>query len=194
MPADDDVADGFETLRLSHEIHIDSLMPPLSDEEGDDYQQASFTASGSVSDSLSSGAPGRPTWFSSSESSVPDGRSPSWSPPAIAAGKAKTRSISNLSVQPQFNLDNAASLLTSFRAMLTHFPCVALPGDATVASMASVRPFVLLAILAAASGSRTLQGHSLYDEEFRKILALKFVAGGERSMELLQGLVIYCAW
>jgi hypothetical protein len=66
--------------------------------------------------------------------------------------------------------------------------------DETVASMARERPFVLLAVLAAASGSRTLQGHSLYDEEFRKILGLKFVAGGERSLELLQGLVVYIAW
>jgi hypothetical protein len=60
--------------------------------------------------------------------------------------------------------------------------------------MAQTRPFVLLAILAATSGLQSLYGHNLYDEEFRKILALKFVAGGERSLELLQGLLIYCAW
>ncbi|GJC82840.1 hypothetical protein ColLi_05678 [Colletotrichum liriopes] len=37
-------------------------------------------------------------------------------------------------------------------------------------------------------------GHTLYDEEFRKILGLKFVVGSERTMELLQGLLIYTAW
>lgn len=53
---------------------------------------------------------------------------------------------------------------------------------------------MLLAILAAASGSRSVRGHNLYDEEFRKVFALKVVAGGERSLELLQGILIYCLW
>lgn len=78
--------------------------------------------------------------------------------------------------------------------MLPYFPVIALPADATVPSLAKDKPFVLLAILAAASGNRSVQGHSLYDEEFRKVLGFKFVSGGERSLELLVGLQIYCAW
>lgn len=110
-------------------------------------------------------------------------------------GKGRSRTLASLRLQPQFNLDSAGKLLETFReAMLSHFHCVVLGPDETVASMAKERPFVLLAVLAAASGSSTLQGHSLYDEEFRKILGLKFVAGGERTIELLQGLVIYIAW
>lgn len=66
--------------------------------------------------------------------------------------------------------------------------------EPSIASLAQSSPFLLLAILAAASGSRTIQGHSLYDEEFRKVLGMKFVAAGERSLELLMGLVIYTAW
>lgn len=99
------------------------------------------------------------------------------------------------SIQPQFNLDSATSLLDSFRnGMLPYFPVIDLPTDATVQSLAKDKPFVLLAILAAASGGKSIQGHSLYDEEFRKVLGLKFVSGGERSLELLIGLQIYCAW
>jgi hypothetical protein len=60
--------------------------------------------------------------------------------------------------------------------------------------MSRNNPFLLLAVLAASSGSRTLRGHGLYDEEFRKILGLKFVSGGERSVELLEGLAVYCTW
>ncbi|KAG8671698.1 hypothetical protein FPOAC1_004952 [Fusarium poae] len=105
-----------------------------------------------------------------------------------------THSIQSLHAKPQFNLDSAESLLASFRRMLIHYPCIVLMPEETVASLAATKPFVLLAILAAASGSRTLQGHTLYDEEFRKVLGLKFVAGGERSMDLLQGIMIYCAW
>ncbi|KAK3335472.1 hypothetical protein B0T19DRAFT_9513 [Cercophora scortea] len=115
--------------------------------------------------------------------------------PSLEQPKPPSRTASTFSIQPQFNLDSATSLLSTFRTdMLAHFPCIVLPPDATVVSLARQRPFVLLAILAAASSSRTLQGHSLYDGEFRKMLALKFVAGGERSLELLQGLVIYVSW
>lgn len=60
--------------------------------------------------------------------------------------------------------------------------------------MAQESPFLLLAILASVSCSVNLQGHNLYDEEFRKVLGLKFVTGGERSLELLQGVLIYLAW
>ncbi|CCC07682.1 unnamed protein product [Sordaria macrospora k-hell] len=120
-----------------------------------------------------------------------------------------SRSLASLSVQPQFNVDSASQLLNTFqKVMVWHFPCVLVDHvsvcnddenevkleEATVASLARERPFVLLAVLAAASSTRTLQGHSLYDEEFRKILGLKFVAGGERSLELLQGLAAYVAW
>ncbi|KAF3768543.1 hypothetical protein M406DRAFT_336961 [Cryphonectria parasitica EP155] len=99
------------------------------------------------------------------------------------------------SIQPQFNLDSATSLLHYFReAMLPFFPFVVIPPDASVPMLARERPFVLLAILAAASGGRSLQGHSLYDGEFRKVLGLKFVSGGERNLELLVGLLIYTAW
>lgn len=39
-----------------------------------------------------------------------------------------------------------------------------------------------------------VQKHALYDDEFRKALGLKYGSGGERSLELLQGILIYCAW
>lgn len=137
-------------------------------------------------------------------SSLPLGASALSTPPssvALAAapapkGKLGSKTVNgSLALRPQFNLDSAAGLLATFRGvMLAHFPCVVLEEDDEVGAMARERPFVLLAVLAAASSSRSLQGHSLYDEEFRKVLGFKFVAGGERSLELLQGLVIYVAW
>ncbi|KAK5998845.1 hypothetical protein PT974_01229 [Cladobotryum mycophilum] len=105
-----------------------------------------------------------------------------------------SQSIQDLHTKPTFNLSSAQHLLHAFRSMLSQLPCILLPADTSVPQLAATQPFVLLAILAAASGSRTLQGHSLYDEEFRKVLGLKFVTGGERSMELLQGILIYCCW
>lgn len=111
-----------------------------------------------------------------------------------SSGHSQALSVEDLHARPQFNLSSAQSLLDAFQNMLPYLPCIRLPRDCTVRDLASSRPFVLLAILASAAGSRTLQGHSLYDEEFRKVLGLKFVAGGERSLELLQGILIYCAW
>ncbi|KAH6854889.1 hypothetical protein B0I37DRAFT_42122 [Chaetomium sp. MPI-CAGE-AT-0009] len=219
MSAEDDIADSMEALRLTHEQGIDLLVPNVSEGDDDDYydydhdndngdremgdydwlDQASVSGVGSVlshASSLPVGASALSTPPSSAAAPAPAApQGPSGGRAQGEAAKGKSRTLASLRLQPQFNLDSAGKLLDTFReVMMSHFHCVVLKADETVASMAKDRPFVLLAVLAAASGSSTLQGHSLYDEEFRKILGLKFVAGGERTIELLQGLVIYIAW
>ncbi|KAI3399551.1 hypothetical protein diail_6573 [Diaporthe ilicicola] len=166
--ADMEAMENFDALRDAHGTFLDDLVPE-DDIEGDGDASLHGQASSSTS-----GAGG----FSASTPSV------------------SSRSVHELSsIQPQFNLDSATSLLDSFRnGMLPYFPVIILSADVTLPSLAKDRPFVLLAILAAASGGRSMQGHSLYDEEFRKVLGMKFVSGGERSLELLVGLLIYCAW
>jgi hypothetical protein len=116
------------------------------------------------------------------------------SPAPTPASSTREYSITDLDGKPQFSLASAESLLEHFRSMLTYLPCVEIPRDTTVQSLASAKPFLLLAILTSASASKTLQGHNLYDAEFRKVLGLKFVAAGERTLELLQGLLVYCIW
>ena len=96
--------------------------------------------------------------------------------------------------KPLFNLASAESLLKSFQAMTSYFPFMVLPPETSVAELSASQPFLLLAMLAAASGLRSVQGHSLYDEEFRKVLGMKYVADGERNIEILQAIMIYCAW
>ncbi|KAK3940568.1 hypothetical protein QBC46DRAFT_458876 [Diplogelasinospora grovesii] len=208
MPYEDDVADSLEALRLSHEGFIDGLVPWSGDDDDDemdgqdgyDYEFAADEQDwlGSVAGSSTSHASSLPVGasaLSTPPGSVVNNPSGSNKSRMMPTAPSKMRSVASLGLQPQFNLDSATALLTTFRdTMIAHFPCVVIPEEATVSSLAKDRPFVLLAVLAAASGSRTLQGHSLYNEEFRKILGLKFVAGGERSMELLQGLVVYVAW
>ncbi|OAA45053.1 hypothetical protein NOR_03807 [Metarhizium rileyi] len=110
------------------------------------------------------------------------------------SSSTRSHSIHDLHTKLSFNVASAESLLKAFRPMLKYFPFITLPEDTLVRQMAAEKPFVLLAILSSTSGSKTLQGHTLYDDEFRKVLGLKFVAGGERTLELLQGLLIYCAW
>ncbi|KAB5528909.1 hypothetical protein GE09DRAFT_941766, partial [Coniochaeta sp. 2T2.1] len=211
----EDLAANLEDLRLSHEMHVADLLPEddeyasyseyTDDDEDGDGEAASSSQhrTGSVAGASSA----------SHASSLPVGASALSTPPSsVSYGKSaqgrRKGALASLGLRPQFNLDSAEKLLVEFETrMLLHFPAIApLPfvnedgGDVdgaagfTVPRLAKTKPFVLLAILAAASGSRTLQGHSLYDDEFRKILGLKFVAGGERSLELLQGLVVYTAW
>ncbi|KAK2000439.1 hypothetical protein LX36DRAFT_429756 [Colletotrichum falcatum] len=158
--------DDLENLAAQHEKYFEELLPP-SDLE-------------SINIMLGPEGPGSGPYSAIS------------SPPS--SGSGPSISVSNLGLKPQFNLDSAEKLLQNFRVMLKYFPCVALPPDATVTSLSKTKPFLLLAILSTASASSALQGHTLYDEEFRKILGLKFVAGSERTMELLQGLLIYTAW
>lgn len=110
------------------------------------------------------------------------------------SSSTQSHSLHDLHTKPSFNVKSAESLLQSFPCMLRYLPFITLSPDTSIAQLAATRPFVLLAILASSSGSKTLQGHSLYDEEFRKVLGLKFVVGGERSLELLQGLLIYIGW
>ncbi|OTA54639.1 hypothetical protein K449DRAFT_389093 [Hypoxylon sp. EC38] len=174
MPADEDLHDNFDDLRERHERFLDDLVPSSGEDEPEDDQAITSPSAGQT--------------FSFNDLSMPT--------PSLTASTPSTpsRRISSLGIKPQFNLDSAAKLLELFRSMLPYCPCVALPDDADVRSMARNMPFVLLAILAVTSCSSSLQGHSLYDEEFRKVLGLKFVAGGERSVELLQGLIIYCSW
>ncbi|UKZ93219.1 uncharacterized protein TrAFT101_008140 [Trichoderma asperellum] len=48
-----------------------------------------------------------------------------------------SHSIQSLHAKPQFNLDSAESLLTSFVRMLSHFPCINLQPEDTVLSLSA---------------------------------------------------------
>ncbi|KAI1500638.1 hypothetical protein F5X99DRAFT_385440 [Biscogniauxia marginata] len=191
MPAAEEPRVDFDDLRQRHENFIEDLVPSYSSEEDDEYEDelGSFNSNAARENTfdfndLSSGAIPTPSSTMSASSGKPGSAADS------------RRPMRNLGIKPQFNLDSATRLLSSFAAMLPHYPLMVLPadGDIDVRFMAKDAPFVLLAILAVTSCSSSLQGYSLYDEEFRKVLGLKFVAGGERSLELLQGLLIYCSW
>ncbi|KAI1864736.1 hypothetical protein JX265_008460 [Neoarthrinium moseri] len=167
MPTCEEPTSSFDDLRAQHERFIDEL-DPSSEEEA----EANSTMSSSAG----------PTFRFANM------------PTPSSTTSSGSRPIANLAIKPQFNLDSAQKLLETFKLMLHSCPCIVLDDDADVRSMARDSPFILLAILAATSCSTSLQGYSLYDEEFRKVLGLKFVTGGERSLELLQGIVVYCAW
>ncbi|KAK8102785.1 hypothetical protein PG984_015931, partial [Apiospora sp. TS-2023a] len=171
LPAEAEPGSSFDDLLEKHDQFVDDLVPSDAEDEFDND-----------STMISASSSGGGATFSSISS------------PGSSMGTASSISLATLGIKPQFNLDSAQKLLNGFGDMLAFCPLVVLPDGADVKSMASQSPFLLLAVLAATSCSSSLQGFNLYDDEFRKVLGLKFVTSGERSLELLQGLLVYNAW
>jgi hypothetical protein len=87
----------------------------------------------------------------------------------------------------------ADGYLLRFRNMSTYFPFVIVPEEATVLSMSHDRPFLCIAALAAATSSeKNLQKR--LEQSFRIAILQKIMLDGERSLDLLQGLLVYLAW
>jgi hypothetical protein len=106
-----------------------------------------------------------------------------------------TSPVSQLQVikQRTLSIERAKELLSSFRDVSIFLPFVVVPETATVQSMARNSPFLLLALLTAASATDTKLHYQL-DHEFRRVLSLKVVAEGQRGLDFLQGLLVYIAW
>lgn len=90
------------------------------------------------------------------------------------------------------SVHDATRLLHSFRRDVTNFPFVVIP-DIDIVRFRTQRPALLLAILIAASHSNySLQ--TRLDDHFRTKLSQKVMVEGTRSLDLVQGLIIYIAW
>lgn len=83
----------------------------------------------------------------------------------------------------------ADHLLNKFRAKSSYFPFVTLPRNVASAE----HRFLYLAVLTAASSDDIALLRSL-DNRFRSVLADRVVNAGEKSLDYLQGLLIYLAW
>ncbi len=189
MPTGEDPIPDFDGLRERHERIMEHLIPYPEEGGGKSSSTTSALAPSSTQEE-------RTFDFNDLSAATPS----SYTTTATASshsGQRWGRPLDrSLGIRPQFNLDSAERLLTTFREnMLPHYPVVMLPPGADVRALARDAPFVLLAVLAVTSYSAASpQGHGLYDDEFRKVLGLRFVASSERSLEMLEGLLIYCAW
>ena len=95
--------------------------------------------------------------------------------------------------QRKVTLNQAEKLLTAFKKKAHFFPFVQISDEATVPSLSRTTPFLLLAMLSAASMSDPQLNYQI-DYEFRRVLSLKVVVEGRKSLEYLQGLLVYIAW
>jgi hypothetical protein len=90
-------------------------------------------------------------------------------------------------------LDEAESLLSSFCQQASYFPFVQIPADSTVPSLSRTSPFLLLAILTTASMRDPPLYHQM-DHEFKRILSTKVIVEGRKSLDFIQGILVYVAW
>lgn len=90
-------------------------------------------------------------------------------------------------------LDEAESLLSSFRQQVAYFPFVQISAGSTVPSLSRTSPFLLLAILTTASIRDPPLYHQL-DHEFKRILSTKVIVEGRKSLDFIQGILVYVAW
>ncbi len=90
-------------------------------------------------------------------------------------------------------LDQAERLLSTFRGMSTYFPFIQIPTESNVPSLSRTSPFLLLAILTTASIGEPTLYHQI-DHEFKRILSSKVIVEGRKSLDFLEGLLIYIAW
>ncbi|KAJ4985896.1 hypothetical protein SVAN01_08585 [Stagonosporopsis vannaccii] len=83
-------------------------------------------------------------------------------------------------------------LVDTYRTMSDYFPFVTLPKDCTCRDLLQQRPMLMFAVLTVASYDSVLLQLTL-SREFRKVVTVK-VMNGEKSLDLLQGLLIFIAW
>jgi hypothetical protein len=70
---------------------------------------------------------------------------------------------------------------------------VDIPPDATVPQLSRTSPFLLLAIMNSAAIDDPHLYHQI-EHEFKRVLSGKIIVEGKKSLDFLQGLLVYIAW
>lgn len=104
--------------------------------------------------------------------------------------------IPNLAVPSNHDLfrNDPDSLLTLYRCYMTdQFPFVVIPLGMTADDLRRSRPFLLKTILMVAS-VRDMAGQTSMAEDIMDYVAEHMIKRGEKSLDLLQGLLVFMAW
>jgi hypothetical protein len=95
--------------------------------------------------------------------------------------------------RPVIDTEQAEIYLQRYQELTGYFPFVLLPVNWNLRIMLCDHPFLLLGILSAMSTNDVQKQRSL-DTEFRRVLSEKVIVNGEKSLDLLQGILVYLAW
>lgn len=92
------------------------------------------------------------------------------------------------------DMETANRYLGIFRTVMVHrFPFVVISLDVTAQELRETRPFLFLAVLAAASYENMPLQRRL-GKEIKHVVSTRIIFEGEASIEIIQGILIYLAW
>lgn len=110
--------------------------------------------------------------------------------PSVSSDTANYRDIIDRGKIPY---KAAEVYLQRYRAHAAHYPFVIVPPHITVEQLRRDRPFALLAIITMGAALNSPdQEHA--ELELREQLGKRVMVHGEKSLDLLQGLLIYLTW
>ncbi|KAF7874778.1 hypothetical protein EAF04_001952 [Stromatinia cepivora] len=87
----------------------------------------------------------------------------------------------------------AEEALREFAGKSSAFPFVLLPPQTSLETLRHERPVLLLAVLARAS-QNNIPTHHLLEKELRETISSRVIIHGEKSIDLLQGILLHIAW
>jgi hypothetical protein len=122
--------------------------------------------------------------------------SSSESTPALSPESEGARSspgVIQTTPRPAITANQVNKYLSRFESLNAYFPFVTLPQGWTVRSILQNQPFLALGILSAMS-QLDLVLHRKLDAEFKRVLSEKVTMNGDKSLDILQGLLVHIAW
>lgn len=88
----------------------------------------------------------------------------------------------------------AAEYLQCFRTKSIYFPFVVLPAHTMLDTLRREKPFLLLSVLSISAVQSPSRLQKTLELELRESLSRRTIMNGEKSLDLLQGLLVYIAW
>jgi hypothetical protein len=113
---------------------------------------------------------------------------PIWSFPGMVFGN-----IQDVISKGILSFQEANEYLHRFRTKASNFPFVVVPLHMSLDSMRHDKPFLLLTILTWGA-QETFKLQRTLELEIREQLSKRVIINGEKSMDLLQGVLIYLCW
>lgn len=119
------------------------------------------------------------------------GNTPAWMSPFLS--EQRFDGVQDVISKGLISFDKAEYFLHNFNANTCNFPFVVIPPQLSLETLRREKPFLLLCILTM-SASAYVPLQKLLENEVRECLARKVIINCEKSLDLLQGLMIYVSW
>jgi hypothetical protein len=95
--------------------------------------------------------------------------------------------------QGHLSIEDVGKYLGIFRKMVTYFPFVVIPIEATASALLIERPLLLHAVLAVSTSSN-VRLQKVLEKSFKETMLNRLMLKAEKSIDLLQSILICMAW